>query len=94
MNHSYNRIFMNTHYFLLTLEYGVSQNEKDFIVNEHNRLRTLLARGLLQGQPRAVNLKRTVTMFETSNNTPVISLYRVFVSFSTGTIGWLKLLKI
>ncbi|CAG9765269.1 unnamed protein product [Ceutorhynchus assimilis] len=39
-------------------ESGVSQNERNFIVNEHNRLRMMLAKGQVGGQPRAINLKR------------------------------------
>lgn len=39
---------------------GVSEGDKQTIVNKHNELRKLIANGQVQGQPRGVNLKRLV----------------------------------
>ncbi|XP_060524979.1 venom allergen 3-like [Cylas formicarius] len=39
-------------------ETGVSDSEKNYIVNKHNELRLLIARNQLPGQPRGINLKR------------------------------------
>lgn len=42
---------------------GVSDYDKQTIVNKHNELRKLIANGQVQGQPRGVNLKRLVNSF-------------------------------
>lgn len=44
-------------------EYGISDYDKQIIVNKHNELRKLIANGQVQGQPRGVNLKRIVGPF-------------------------------
>ncbi|KAL3280248.1 hypothetical protein HHI36_017743 [Cryptolaemus montrouzieri] len=38
-------------------EQGLSQNDRNFIVNKHNHLRGLVAQGRVEGQPRATNMK-------------------------------------
>ncbi|XP_060524397.1 venom allergen 5-like [Cylas formicarius] len=39
-------------------DYGVTSKEKTYILEKHNGLRLLIARGKLEGQPRGINLKR------------------------------------
>ncbi|XP_050303598.1 venom allergen 5-like [Anthonomus grandis grandis] len=39
-------------------EYGVSEEEQELIVKIHNDLRLKLAHGEVEGQPKAINLKR------------------------------------
>lgn len=39
----------------------MGNRDKTILLNKHNKLRTLIANGKVQGQPRGINLKRMVS---------------------------------
>jgi hypothetical protein len=48
-------------YFCHLVENKITDAEKEIIVNKHNQLRSLIARGKVPGQPKGKNLKNLVS---------------------------------